>query len=124
MTRVHSQSCLVYKQTRKNAPTLKTILHCVNFSATCIVTPMLDKLLGILHCIRPCLVIFSFYVALYEVELGSTFRNALQQLATPLHSVYHPFSNFVAMFETVSLTAHAQSFFCLFYRPLSSSLTF
>ena len=47
--------------------------------------------------------------------VGSTFRHALQQLAMPLHSVlYHPFSNFLVIFETTPLTAHAQSLFCLF----------
>ena len=30
---------------------------------------------------------FLFREALHEVELNSTFRNGLQQLATPLHSV-------------------------------------
>ena len=34
-----------------------------------------------------CLASFSLREALHEVELSSTFRNGLQQLATPLHSV-------------------------------------
>ena len=38
--------------------------------------------------------IFLFRAALHEVELGSTFRNALQQLATSDCTVNHPFSNF------------------------------
>ena len=39
------------------------------------------------QCSRGCLTIFLFRAALHEVELGSTFCNALQQLARPLHSV-------------------------------------
>ena len=34
-----------------------------------------------------CLAILLLHEALHEVELSSAFRNGLQQLATPLHSV-------------------------------------
>ena len=34
-----------------------------------------------------CLAIFLLREALHEIELSSTFRNGLQQLTTPLHSV-------------------------------------
>ena len=57
---------------------------------------------------------FLFCVALHEVELRSTFCNALQQLATPLHSI-SPFQQLCSQFlETLSLTAHAQGFFRIF----------
>ena len=44
-----------------------------------------------------CLAIFLLREALHEVELGSTFRNGLQQLTTPLHSV-SPLQQLVSQF--------------------------
>ena len=41
--------------------------------------------------------IFLLRAALHEVELGSTFRNGLQQLTTPLHSV-SPLQQLVSQF--------------------------
>ena len=46
----------------------------------------------IAQCNMGCLAIFLLRKALHEVELSSTFRNGLQQLTTPLHSV-SPSSN-------------------------------
>ena len=45
-----------------------------------------------------CLAIFLLREALHEVELSSTFRNGLQQLATPLHSV-SPLQQLVSQFN-------------------------
>ena len=44
-----------------------------------------------------CLAIFLLREALHEVELSSTFRNGLQQLITPLHSV-SPLQQLVSQF--------------------------
>ena len=41
----------------------------------------------IAQCNMGCLAIVLLREALHEVELGSTFRNGLQQLTTPLHGV-------------------------------------
>ena len=53
----------------------------------------------IAQCNMGCLTIFLFCEALHEVELGSTFRNGLQQLTTPLHSVIvSPLEQLVSQF--------------------------
>ena len=44
-----------------------------------------------------CLAIYLLCEALHEVELSSTFRNGLQQLITPLHSV-SPLQQLVSQF--------------------------
>ena len=44
-----------------------------------------------------CLAIFLLREPLHEAELSSTFRNGLQQLATPLHSV-SPLQQLVSQF--------------------------
>ena len=44
-----------------------------------------------------CLAIYLLREALHEVELSSTFRNGLQQLITPLHSV-SPLQQLVSQF--------------------------
>ena len=44
-----------------------------------------------------CLAIFLLREALHEVELSSTFRNGLQQLTTPSHSV-SPLQQLVSQF--------------------------
>ena len=65
---------------------VKALLHCAMFSATH-ARQVSEKRA---QCNRRFLAIFSFCVALHEVEFGSTFRN-LQRHCT----VYHPFfSNF------------------------------
>ena len=56
----------------------------------------------IAQCNMGCLAIFLLFEALHEVELSSTFRNALQQLATSLHSVsllQQPVSQFYGTFN-------------------------
>ena len=56
----------------------------------------------IAQCNMGCLAIFLLREALHEVELSSTFRNGLQQLATPLHSVsplQQHFSQFYGSFN-------------------------
>ena len=59
-----------------------------------------------------CLAIFLLREALQEVELSSTFCNALQQPATPLHSVsslqqlVYPYSQFYGSFNAKSACAH------------------
>ena len=44
-----------------------------------------------------CLAMFLLREALHEVELSSTFRNGLQQLTIPLHSV-SPLQQLVSQF--------------------------
>ena len=51
----------------------------------------------IAQCNMGCLAIFVLREALHEVELSSTFRNGLQQLTTPLHSV-SPLQQLVSQF--------------------------
>ena len=51
----------------------------------------------IAQCNMVCLAIFLLREALHEVELNSTFRNGLQQLTTPLHSV-SPLQQLVSQF--------------------------
>ena len=58
------------------------------------------------QCNMGCLAIFFLCEALHEVELSSTFRNGLQQLATPLYSV-SPSSNLCRNFTAVLAKAHA-----------------
>ena len=57
-----------------------------------------------------CLEIFLLREALHEVELSSTFRNGLQQLTTPLHSV-SPLQQLVSQFYGSLNHAHTSSFF-------------
>ena len=51
----------------------------------------------IAQCDMGCLAIFLSREALHEVEFSSTFRNGLQQLTTPLHSV-SPLRQLVSQF--------------------------
>ena len=51
----------------------------------------------IAQCNMGCLAIFLLCKALHKVELGCTFRNGLQQLTTPLHSV-SPLQQLVSQF--------------------------
>ena len=51
----------------------------------------------IARCNMGCLAILLLHEAWHEVELSSTFRNGLQQLATPLHSV-SPLQQLVSQF--------------------------
>ena len=51
----------------------------------------------IAQCNMSCLAIFLLREALHEVEPSSTFRNGLQQLTTPLHSV-SPLQQLVSQF--------------------------
>ena len=51
----------------------------------------------IAQCNMGCLAIFLLREALHEVELSSTFRNGLQQLTKPLHSV-SPLQQLVSQF--------------------------
>ena len=76
--------------------------------------PLRDKLLE--NCI--CLVIFLLREALHEVELSSTFRNGLQQLTTPLHSV-SPLQQLVSKFYG-SFNKGACAYF-LFFVPRSTA---
>ena len=55
-----------------------------------------------------CLAIFLLREALHEVELSSTFRNGLQQLTIPFHSVSPP-SNLSRNFTAVLTRAHAHT---------------
>ena len=48
------------------------------------------------QCNMGCLAIFLLREALHKVELSSIFRNGLQQLTTPLHSV-SPLQHFMAV---------------------------
>ena len=68
---------------------VKALLYYAFFLVTCLATALQHKLLRKLHSVAEPAVsqFFLFRAALHEVELGSTFRNALQQLATTLHSV-------------------------------------
>ena len=52
---------------------------------------------GELQCNMGCLAIFLLQGALHKVELSSTFRNGLQQLTMPLHSV-SPLQQLVSQF--------------------------
>ena len=76
---------------------LKVLLHCAIFSATCLAMPLRDKLPK--NCSVTWVVsqFLLLHEALHEEELGSTFRNGLQQLATPLHSV-SPLQQLVSQF--------------------------
>ena len=66
---------------------IKALLHCVNFPATCVnalARQVAEELRSVIGSISQCLLLRN---ALHEVEFSSTFRNALQQLTTPLHGV-------------------------------------
>ena len=68
-----------------------------------------------------CLAIFS----LHEVELSSTFRNGLQQLTTPLHSVsplQQLVSQFYSSFMAVLTRAHAHTYYISFRGALRDKL--
>ena len=72
-----------------------------------------------------CLAIFSLREALHEVELRSTFRNGLQQLTTPLHSVsplQQLVSQFYSRFMAVLTRAHAHTYYISFRRALRDKL--
>ena len=72
-----------------------------------------------------CLATFSLREALYEVELRSTFRNGLQQLITPLHSVsplQQLVSQFYSRFTVVLTRAHAHTYYISFRRALRDKL--
>ena len=72
-----------------------------------------------------CLAIFSLREALHEVELGSTFRNGLQQLTTPLHSVsplQQLVSQFYSSFTAVLTRAHAHTYYISFRGALRDKL--
>ena len=62
-----------------------------------------------------CLAIFLLRKALHEIELNSTFVDGLQQLSTPLHSVWSPlqqfFSRFYGSFSKEGACAHFSFFF-------------
>ena len=68
---------------------------------------IIESFKALLHCETSCwriaqcnmgyLAIFLLREALHEVELSSTFRNGLQQLTTPLHSV-SPLQQLVSQF--------------------------
>ena len=68
-----------------------------------------------------CLAIFLLHEALHKVELYSTFRNGLQQLATPLHSV-SPLQQLVSQFYD-SFNKGACAHF-LFFVPRSIARVF
>ena len=67
----------------------------------------------ITQCNIACLAIFLLREALHEVELSSTFRNGLQQLATPLHSV-SPLQQLVSQFYD-SFNKGACAYFLFFF---------
>ena len=72
-----------------------------------------------------CLAIFSLREALHEVELSSTFRNGLQQLTTPLHSVspiQQLVSQFYSSFTAVLTRAHAHTYYISFRGALRDKL--
>ena len=70
----------------------------------------------IAQCNIGCLAIFLLREALHEVELSSTFRNGLQWLTTPLHSV-SPLQQLVSQFYS-SFNKDACAHF-LFFVPRS-----
>ena len=77
---------------------IKALLHCAILSATCLAIPLRDKLPEKIG----CLAIFLLREALHDAELSFTFRNVLQQLATPLNSVsplQQRFSQFYGRFN-------------------------
>ena len=79
----------------------------------------------IAQCNMGCLAIFSLREALHEVELRSTFRNGLQQLTTPLHSVsplQQLVSQFYSRFMAVLTRAHAHTYYISFRRALRDKL--
>ena len=67
---------------------LIALLHCTIFAATCCQIRVVNM---------GCLAIFLLRKALHEVELSFTFRNGLQQLTIPLHSV-SPLQQLVSQF--------------------------
>ena len=85
-------SCLCYNY-------LSSMCHLHNFRilrslswewrkpGTCIKCRFETSCWRIAQCNMGCLAMFLLRKALHEVELSSTFRNGLQQLTTPLHSV-------------------------------------
>ena len=76
---------------------LKALLHC-NFLGNLSRTAVARQVAGELHSVTGCLAIFLLRLeALHEVELGSSFRNGLQKLTIPLHSV-SPFQQLVSQF--------------------------
>ena len=80
---------------------LKVLLHCAIFSATCLAMPfVMAQVAGELHSVTG--VVSQFFLlhgALHKVELLSTYRNALQKLSTPLHSV-SPFQQLLLQFSS------------------------
>ena len=79
----------------------------------------------IVQCNMGCLAIFSLREALHEVELSSTFRNGLQQLTTPLHSVsplQQLVSQFYSSFTAVLIRAHAHTYYISFRGALRDKL--
>ena len=76
---------------------IKALFHCAIFSATCLEMPLRDKLLENCTVYHGLSRNFLLREALHELELSSTFRNGLQQLATPLHSV-SPLQQLVSQF--------------------------
>ena len=61
---------------------------------------------GELHSVTCCLAIFLLREVLHKVEFSSTFRNGLQQLTTPLHSVTGPLVNLSRNFTRVLTRVH------------------
>ena len=80
-----------------------TVLDSAIFSATCFALPLRDKLSENFKVSNMgSHAIFLLRKMLHEVELRSTFRNGLQQLTTPLHSVsslQHLVSQFYGIFN-------------------------
>ena len=75
----------------------KALLHC-NFLGNLSGNSVARQVAGELHSVNMrCLAFFFLRDALHEAELGSTFRNGLQQLITPLHSV-SPLQQLVSQF--------------------------
>ena len=93
--------------------TFKALLHCVIFSATCLAMLLRDKLpenCTVYMYNMACLA----SEALHKVDFSSNFRNGLQQLATPLHSV-SPLQHFVSHFY-VSFNKGACAHFLFSFR--------
>ena len=79
----------------------------------------------IAQCNMGCLSIFSLREALHEEELSSTFRNGLQQLTTPLHSVsplQQLVSQFYSSFMAVLTMVRAHTYYISFRGALRDKL--
>jgi len=102
---ITNTNILLHQTNVSEYTSMKVLLHCAIFSATCrtfLATPLWSKLLA---------------RELQEVEFRSTFRNALQQLAAPLHSVI-PLQELFSDF--FSRTLHSHAFISLLWNDMGT----